>query len=79
MTRNQGQLRIGQFAIDHMKVSAANSAGTNAHQQLSPTRLWLWYVTQLQGPSRFIQNHRSHGVTNDECRMSNVELMTKLE
>ena len=60
MTWNQGQLRIGQFAIDHVEVSAANSACTNAHQQLSPTRLWFWYVTQLQGPSWFIQNHRAH-------------------
>src|SRR5258705_9045750 len=61
VTENQRQLRIGQFAIDHMKVSAANRAGTDAHEQLSPARLRLWHITQLQGSLRFVENHGTHG------------------
>src|SRR5438067_13620777 len=48
VTENQRQLRIGQFAVDHMKVSAANRAGASAHEQLSPARLRLWHIPQLQ-------------------------------
>src|SRR5947208_7523404 len=35
VTENQRQFRIGQFSIDHVKVSAANRAGADAHEQLS--------------------------------------------
>src|SRR6266536_2086034 len=47
MARNQRQLRVRQFAIDYVKVSAANTAGTNAYEQLPPLRLWLWHIAQL--------------------------------
>ena len=47
MARNQRQLRVRQFAIDYVKVSAANSAGTHAHEQLPSSRLWLWHIAQL--------------------------------
>src|SRR5437016_3185431 len=61
VTENQRQFRIGQFAIDHMKVSAANRAGANTDEQLSPARLRLWHITQLQGSFRFVENHGTHG------------------
>ncbi len=61
VTGNQRQFWIGQFAIDHMKVSAANRAGANADEQLSPARLRLWHITQLQGSFRFVENHGTHG------------------
>src|SRR5215475_3812278 len=44
MTENQRQLRIGQFGIDHVKVSATNRAGTDAHEQLSPARFRFRHV-----------------------------------
>jgi hypothetical protein len=48
VTENQRQFRIGQFAIDDVKVSAANRAGADAHEQLSFARLRLWHIAQLQ-------------------------------
>src|SRR5882724_369815 len=48
MTENQRQFRIRQFPIDHVKVSAANRAGTDADEQLSPARLRLRHIAQLQ-------------------------------
>jgi hypothetical protein len=47
MTRNERQLRIRQFAVHDVKISAANSARINTHEQLSPPRLWLWHIAQL--------------------------------
>src|SRR5690349_24580062 len=38
MSQDERQLRIQQFAIDYMKISAANSARIDAHEQLSPAR-----------------------------------------
>jgi hypothetical protein len=61
VTENQWQLRIGQFAIDHVKVSATNRAGVDSHEQLSPTRLRLRHIAQLQGLFRPVENHRAHG------------------
>ena len=49
MTENQRQFRIGQFAIDNVKVSAANRAGADAHEQLSLAWLRLRHIAQLQG------------------------------
>src|SRR6185369_13800352 len=57
VTENQRQLRIGQFAIDHVEVSAANGAGADPHEQLSPARLRPWHIAQLQGLFRFVENH----------------------
>ena len=63
MAWNQRQFWIPQFAIDHVKIGAANSASTNAHEQLSPARLWLWDVAQLQRLPRLIENDRAHAIT----------------
>src|SRR4029453_16146198 len=60
VTENQRQLRIGQFAIDHVKVGAANRAGPDTNEQLSPARLRLWHIAQLQRVFRFIENHGAH-------------------
>src|SRR6516164_3785097 len=63
-----------------MKISAANRAGTDAHQQLRPARLWLGHIAQLQGLVRFVENHGTHARSlNDERRMTNEDLMTKFE
>src|SRR6266568_1972400 len=57
VTENQRQFRMGQFAINHVKVSAANRAGADPHEQLSPARLRFWHIAQLQGSFRFVENH----------------------
>src|SRR5436305_6056957 len=46
VTENQRQFRIGQFTIDYMKVSAANCAGPDSHEQLSPARFRLRHIAQ---------------------------------
>jgi hypothetical protein len=61
VTENQRQFRTPQFAIDHVKVSPANRAGANPHQELSPARLRLWHIAQLQWLFRFVENHGAHG------------------
>jgi hypothetical protein len=47
MTGNKRQFRIGQLAIDDVKVSATNRARGNTNEQLSPPRFRLWHVAQL--------------------------------
>src|SRR5262245_4225672 len=67
VTENQRKLRIGQFTIDHVKIGAANRTGPDPHEQLSPARLGLRHIAQLQRPFRFVQNHRMHALSiNDE-------------
>src|SRR5437773_4930506 len=60
MTENQRQFRIGQFPIDHVKVSAANRARADAHEQLSFAPLRLRHIAQFQGLFRFVENHCTH-------------------
>ncbi len=60
MTENQRQFRIGQFPIDHVKVSAANRAGADAHEQLSFAWLRLRHIAQFQDLFRFVENHCTH-------------------
>jgi hypothetical protein len=64
VTKDQRQFWIGQFTIGHVKVSAANRAGADAHEQLSPARLRLWHIAQFQGPFRFVENHGAHRLNN---------------
>jgi hypothetical protein len=38
MAWDEGQFRRGKFAIDHMKIGAANAAGLHANQQFPKSR-----------------------------------------
>ena len=38
MTKNQWQLRIGEFAINNVQIGPANGAGVDANKQFSPAR-----------------------------------------
>src|ERR1043165_2229448 len=62
MAENQRQLRVRQFAVDHVKIGAANSACADPYEQLSPARLWLWNIAQLQRLRWLLENHRAHGL-----------------
>src|SRR5215469_8583239 len=64
VTENQGQFRVGQFTINHVKVSAANRAAADPHEQLSPVRLRFRHVPQLQRSFPFVENHRAHKLNN---------------
>src|SRR5881392_760588 len=80
--RGRGQLlvRVSTCAVCHVKVSAANRAGADAHEQLSPTPLRLRHIAQLQRLFRLLENHGAHATSiNDEPRITNAELMTELE
>src|ERR1051325_5197527 len=46
VSQDERQLRVRQLAIDHVKVRTADGARADAHQQLSPARLWLWRIAQ---------------------------------
>jgi hypothetical protein len=48
------------LAINNVEISPANRACSNAHEHLSPRRLWLWNLTKLQRLFRSLQNHRAH-------------------
>ena len=63
MTENQRQFRIGQFPIDHVKVSAANRARADAYEQLSFAWLRLRHIAQFQDLFRFVENHCTHDQT----------------
>ena len=67
MPRDQRELRIWQFAIDHMKISATNSARIDAHEQLPRARLWPWHIAQLQGLLQLVEDHRAHGLRHVEA------------
>jgi hypothetical protein len=60
VTENQRELRIGQFAIDYVKVSTANRASADSHEQLTLTGLRFRHIAQLQGSFRFLENHGAH-------------------
>jgi hypothetical protein len=60
VTENQRQFRIGQFAIDHVKVGAANRAVADPNEQLSRAWLRFCYITQLQRLPWLVENHRAH-------------------
>jgi hypothetical protein len=62
---NQWQLRIGQFAVDHVEVGAANRAAADPHEQLSLARLRLWNIARFQKTFRFVENHGAHKVNNN--------------
>src|SRR5438093_5458844 len=61
MTWYERQFWIGQLAINHMKIGAADSACCHPHQELSLGRSWFLYVAELERLPRLIQNHRAHG------------------
>src|SRR6266550_324963 len=74
MTWYERQFWIRQFAIDHVKVSAANRAGADAHEQLSFAWLRLRHIAQLQGSFRFVENHGAHKVNNVLLALTHADL-----
>src|SRR5260370_9140568 len=60
MTQDQRQFRIGQFAIDNVKVGGADRARGHAHEKLSQPRAWLWHIAQDERLPRFLEDHRTH-------------------
>jgi hypothetical protein len=57
---NEWQLRIRKFAIDDVKVGAANRTSGNTNEQLSRAQLRFWRVTRAKRLPWFFENHRAH-------------------
>ena len=61
---NQRQLRGRQFAIDNVKIGAADGAGGNAQEDLPGIRSWFENVAQLQLLFGRIEYHCAHNEQN---------------
>src|SRR5207249_7414514 len=61
MSWNEGQLRLRQLTVDDVKVRAAHTAGRHAQEDLTGPRPRPRDLPEHQGPSRCLENHRSHG------------------
>src|SRR5436190_22897414 len=52
VAQDQWQLWVRQFAIDNVKIGAANRARGHAQQQFSGPRLWLWHLARDERVAR---------------------------
>jgi hypothetical protein len=64
VTGNQGQLGMGQFAIDNMQVGAAETAGTDFDKDLTVSGHRIRDRGPAQWASRRIENHGPHTRTS---------------
>ena len=61
VTGDNGQLRMGQLAIHHMQVGAADRAGFDSHQDFAGSWRASRPFFKLQRLSEFMQHHHFHG------------------
>ncbi len=60
VTEDQRQLRIGQFAVEHVQIGAAHRASRDTHQHLPRTWPWLGHVPQAQRLTGLLHHHGAH-------------------
>src|SRR5512132_1792442 len=60
MPEHERQLRVGQLAVDDMKVRAADSAGADADEQLARAGLGHREIQLLERPPGLSEHHRAH-------------------
>ena len=60
VARHDRQLRIGQFAVDHVQIGAANAARRDLDQDFATRRLRNRPLAQNERRVRPVQNHRAH-------------------
>ena len=68
VTKNERKFRIGQLAINDMKIGAANGAGVNPNEQLSMARFGFGQVAEREWLSNFFEHHRAHGDVSSLAR-----------
>jgi hypothetical protein len=51
---------MGQFAVDDVKVGAANTAGVHLHDELSRGGAWIGDTQELERRMRSLEDHRVH-------------------
>ena len=61
VARDQRQLRMGQLAVDHVQVGAAQAARADLDQHLSTRGLRRGGSALAQSATRRVEDHRSHG------------------
>jgi len=61
MAGHERELGVGQFAIEEMKISAANRAGANTDEDLAGCGAGGWKLNGPQGLSRLFEHHGAHG------------------
>jgi hypothetical protein len=60
MPDHQRKLRVGQLAVDHVQVGAADAADVNLDEKLARAGRRLWQVRRPQRCARLLEDHRSH-------------------
>ncbi len=61
VARHHGQSRIGELAVDEVKIRSANAAGVNRDQHLAGTGRRAAALGPLQRSARRFKNHCPHG------------------
>ena len=62
VARHQGQLGLGEFAVDHVQIGAADPAGGNPDEQLAGAGLGPRQLRGTQLARRALQHHGPHGL-----------------
>jgi hypothetical protein len=60
MPGNDGQFRIGEFAIDDVEVGAAHTAGEYPYANFVGARLTIGQIGPLERRPQFLKYHRLH-------------------
>src|SRR5205823_2943412 len=77
ISRDQRQLRIGQFTI-HVQIGPANRTGAHLNQHLSFAWIWRWQIPQAQRLAGLGKNNGMHlwlknsRHSNDSCTRQKV-------
>lgn len=61
VARDDGQRGIGQFAVDHVQIRAADSASGHGNAHLARSGLSLYPLRPCQRAAQLVQDHRLHG------------------
>ena len=60
VAQDEGQLGVGEFAVDHVQVGAAHSAGPDGDENLTGAGLGSRGVGSAQQAMRCVKQHGSH-------------------
>ena len=60
MSRHDGQLRVGQLAIDHVQIGATDAAGFDPNANLARSRRWVGPLLHAEPIMQPVQDHGAH-------------------
>jgi hypothetical protein len=61
VTRDQGQLWMGQFSVHNVEIGSADAAGDELHEYLTGSRDGQRDGPRDEGPARLFEDHGLHG------------------